>query len=153
MATTKPTFKKIRSVTLPVLKLVPKEERFILFIGPMHLGKTTGALKADDGDGSTPKKAKMEPATVAHCLDMSTGEEGVVICPAVMVNELNVNYPGETYVGRGFGVSLTKVPEKRYNIVTLSEVGVPDDIAAAGAAIRKALAEGAAKEAVAAKKK
>lgn len=142
---TKPAsqFKKIRSVTLPVLKLPKNDERYLYFVGPMHIGKTTSAKAGTDAEG---KAKAMEPATVAHCLDMSTGEEGTVICPAVMVNELNVNYPGETYVGRGFGVSLTRVPEKRYNIVSLSEVEVPDNIAAAGAAIRKALAEGIAKE-------
>lgn len=136
-------FKKLRSVTLPVLKLPKNDERYLYFVGPMHVGKTTSAKAGTDAEG---KAKPMEPATVAHCLDMATGEEGTVICPAVMVNELNANYPGETYVGRGFGVALTRVPEKRYNIVSLSEVEVPDNIAAAGAAIRKALAEGIAKE-------
>ena len=144
MATEKtaPKFKKLRTVTLAVLKLPKNGVRYIAFVGPMHIGKTTAKAAGTDAEG---KAKPMDPATVAHAVDMETGEEGVVICPAVMVNELNSNYPGEGYVGKGFEVSVTRVPEKRYNLVSLSEVEVPEATEAAIIAIRKALAQAEAK--------
>lgn len=129
-------FKKLRKVTLPVLKLPKDDERFLFIVGPMHIGKTT---QNASGDAKDDGKKKMEPAMVAHALDMSTGEEGIIICPAVLQNELNSNYPGETYVDRGFSIALTRVPEKRYNIVQLSEVEVPDEVRRAAKAIRDAI--------------
>lgn len=139
----KPKFTKLRQVTLPVLKLKPNTERYVYFIGPMHIGETIEA-KAKDG---APAKPKKEPATIAHALDMETGEEGIVICAAMLKGELNKHYPGERYVGRGFSISQTRIPDKDYNQVTICEVAVPDDVSAAGAAIRKALqmSEGALK--------
>ena len=134
MATTpanKPKFARIRTVTLPVLKLDPKAPRYLMFIGPMHVGE---AIKAGEG------KKQMEPATVAHAIDMETGEEGQLICSAMIKSQLERTYPGETYVGRGFELVSTKVPDKRYNIVTIAEVAVPEEIEAAAVAIRKASA-------------
>lgn len=110
------TFQKLKQVTLPVLKLAKGQPRYLYFKGPMHLGK-----KIDD---------QKDAATVAHCIDMETGEEGMVICPAVMVKELNEAYGGEAYVGKGFEVVLTRVPDKRYNIVSIAEVAIPDEFAA-----------------------
>lgn len=109
-------FKRVRSVTLPVLKVAKGQPRFFYFKGPMYLGE-----KID------PKK---DAATLAHCVDMETGEEGLVICTAVMRKELERNYPGDGYVGRGFELSLTMVPEKKYNIPSIAEVAVPDEILA-----------------------
>jgi hypothetical protein len=44
-----------------------------------------------------------------------------------MRSTLEEEYPGGAYVGRGFEVTLTRVPDKRYNLVTLCEVAPPDD--------------------------
>lgn len=129
----KPKFVKLRQVTLPVLKLKPGTERFVCFIGPMHVGEAIEAKKKEDG-----KPAK-EPATIAHALDMETGEEGILICSAMLKGELNKQYPVERYVGRGFGISHTRVPDKDYNIVSIVEVAPPEEVLAAVAAIRKAL--------------
>lgn len=108
-----PKFARLRAVTLSVLKLEKGQPRFLYFIGPMHKGK-----KIDD---------QKEPATLIHAMDMETGEEGVVIVPTVMQKELIENYPDESYVGKGFEVTITRDMEKKYNHVAISEVSVPDD--------------------------
>ena len=110
-------FQKIRAVTLPVLKFdkTGRAARYVALLGAMHEGR-----KIDDSK---------EPATLAHAVDMETGEEGVIICSTVLKKELNENYPGEAYVGRGFEVVITRDPEKKYNHVTLSEVSIPEELA------------------------
>jgi len=118
-----PQFKRVRSVTLPVLKLEKDKTRYIAVLGAMHKGK-----KIDD---------QKDAATIVHALDMVSGEEGVVICPTVMEKELNEGYPGEAYVGRGFEITLTRVSDKRYNIVSLAEVSIPDETQAVVDAMRK----------------
>lgn len=106
-------FTKIRSVTLPLLKVEKNTERGFFFHGPMYLGE-----KVD------PKK---DPATLAHVFDVETGAEGVLICPAVMQSELLRNYDAAGYVGKCFSVTMTRIPEKNYNMVTLDEIAAPDD--------------------------
>lgn len=112
--TTAPKFQRVRSVTLPVLKLEKGQTRYIAVLSAMHKGK-----KIDD---------QKEAATIIRAVDMTTGEEGQIIVPTVMEKELIENYPGESYVGRGFEVTLTRVPEKRYNIVSLAEVSIPEEM-------------------------
>lgn len=107
------TFQKIRQVTLPVLKLEKGKPRYLFVLAPMTVGK-----KIDD---------QKEAATVMHAVDMESGEEGLVIVPTVMQKELNESYPNGSYVRKGFEVILTRVPEKRYNIVSICEVAPPDD--------------------------
>jgi hypothetical protein len=51
-------FRKIRSVTLPVLKMTEGVERFFKFVSEMYLGK-----QIDD---------KKEPATLAQVIDLET---------------------------------------------------------------------------------
>jgi hypothetical protein len=135
-------FQKLRQITLPVLKMSPGKMRYVAFIGPMHVGRE---LKG--GKNVDPSKPKKEPAVVAHCLDMETGEEGTLICAAMLRSELDDNYPGGAYVGRGFEISHTRTPDRDYNIVSVCEVSVPDNIAASVAAIRKAMSGSATKAA------
>lgn len=141
MATATPSkFTRIRSVTLPVLKIEPgKDARFIYVVGPMTLGK-----KIDD---------QKEPATIMHSIDMDTGEEGVVICSTVLKNELNTNYPGESYIGKGFEVSMTRDREKKYNHCSIAEVAVPDELLGALKAKADAVAKATAATAGKAKAK
>jgi len=102
---------KKRQVTLPVLKIEKNTTRYFYFKEAMHTGK-----KIDD---------QKEAATIAHAIDLATGEEGLVICPAVMVKELNEAYPANGYVGKCFELILTRVPDKRYNLVSLCEIEDP----------------------------
>jgi hypothetical protein len=107
-------FKKTRVVTIPTFKLKTGIEYFFKFQTPMELGKEI-------------KNSTMGRATVLRGLDLETGELGIVICRSVLQNELNEQYPGESYVGRCFSVSLYKVPEKRWTGVNLSEVSDPTE--------------------------
>lgn len=128
-------FQKIKAVTLPVLKLELNETRYIAILGAMHEGK-----KIDD---------KKEPATLAHAVDMRTGEEGLLICATVLKKELQENYPGEDYVGKGFEITKHRDPEKKYNVFSIAEVSIPEEIAPSIDAMRtrSARAESAARKA------
>jgi hypothetical protein len=105
-------FKKIRAVTMPVLKIKKGVEYFLKLTTPMALGKEI-------------KGSNMGPATVCQAVNLETAELGQVICPYVLVKELHEAYPGDAYVGKCFSLVLTPVPGKRYNAVQLSEVGDP----------------------------
>lgn len=107
------TFKKLKQITLPVLKLAKGQARYIFCLGAMYEGK-----KMDD---------KKDPATLLHAVDMETGEEGLIICPMIMQKELRESYPNAGYVGKGFELVVTKAEGVKYNHVTLCEVAPPDD--------------------------
>ena len=108
------TPKVLKNVTLPVLKLkAAGNARYFKITGPMHLGK-----KIDD---------QKEAATICTAIDCASGEVGQIVCPTVMQKELNENYPKDAYVGKFFELVLTRVPEKKYNIVTLTEIADPTE--------------------------
>ena len=106
-------FKKVRNVTIPLIKIENDELRYFFFKGAMHEGK-----KIDEKD----------PAILAHVIDLESGQEGQIICPTILVKELNENYGGNSYVGKSFEIVKTRVPEKRYNIVTITEVATPEEV-------------------------
>lgn len=108
-------FTKIRAVTLPVFKIDKGEERGFYFASPIFMGE-----KIDD---------KAAPSMV-NCADLESGEIGRLILPQVMETELRKGYPDQSYVGKCFAVLLTRVPEKRYNIVQLSEIAPPEGFVA-----------------------
>lgn len=111
---TKFTPKVLRNVTLPVLKLTADgKPRYFKLTGPMHLGK-----KIDD---------QKEAATICNATDCETGEVGQIVCPTIFQKELNEQYPKDAYVGKFFEVILTRVPEKKYNIVGLTEIADPTE--------------------------
>jgi len=104
---------RLKQVTLPVIKLVKDVPLYMWVKGPMHVGK-----KIDD---------QKEAATIMEIVDCETGQLGLVICGAVMAKELNEGYPGDSYVGKFFEVTPTRVPEKRYNIYSICEIADPRD--------------------------
>lgn len=106
-------FRKIRQVTLPVLKLEKGTPRYIYILSAMYEGEKIDANKS--------------PAVLIHAVDIETGEEGNVICPAVMQSELEKHYPNNEYVRKAFEVVVTRAPGKDYNLVTIAEVAPPDD--------------------------
>ena len=108
-------FKRLKVVTLPVLKLAPNKTRYIKILSPITVGKTI-----DD---------KKEPAHICEGLDLQSLDMGIVVCPIVLRNELQTNYPAEKYVGRSFEITVSRAPGKSYNHVTLIEVAEPDDLA------------------------
>lgn len=110
-------FKVKKNVTLPVIKLKPGEEAYLQFTGPMHVGKDTGQVM---------NGRKMDPATIAEVMDLSTGELGVLICATVLQKELNDGYPDDSYIGKAFAITVTKVPEKKYNLYSIIEIEVDE---------------------------
>jgi hypothetical protein len=106
-------FKVKKSVTLPVIKLATGVERYLMFTGPMHQSKDTGQVM---------NGKKMDPATVAEVMDLQTGEVGVLICATVLQTEISEGYPDAGYVGRAFAITMTKVPEKKYNLYSILEI-------------------------------
>lgn len=115
MATAKsnPAFKKIRSVTVTLLKLENNQPRYLYVTAPMFMGE-----KID---------AKKDAAILLPVVDMETGEEGNVIAPAILQGELVKTYGGAEYVGKGFEVTKSRDPSVKYNHVSISEVGLPDE--------------------------
>jgi hypothetical protein len=110
-------FRVKRAVTLPVLKLTPGEERYLQFITAMKIGKPVATVVGGK---------QMEPATIAEVVDLQTGEQGILICATVLQKELHENYPNDDYVGRAFAITVTKVPEKKYNLYSILEIE-PDE--------------------------
>lgn len=124
-----------KHVTLPLLKIKPNgAPAFVRFEGAMHLGER---IKGAATEGT--KAAKMEPATLAHVLDLTTGEEMQIICPLLLRERLSENYPKDSYVGKQFRITLTREEGKKYNLVGLQEIEVdPDDIGTPGVATLEA---------------
>lgn len=116
MATTQaaPQFKRTKQVTLPVLKMKPGVERFVKLTEAIRTGK-----KVSD---------TMQAAEVCPAIDLVTGQRGLLIVPFVMQQDLKEHYPENSYVGKCFGVMFTRIPGKRYNIPTISEIEAPDVI-------------------------
>lgn len=109
--------KVLKMVTLPVLKMTADgKPRYFWFKGPMHVGK-----KIDD---------QKEAATLLEAVDCETGQVGQIVVPTVMRKELGEQYPKDAYVNKFFEVILTRVSNKNYNIVGLTEIADPrEDLA------------------------
>lgn len=101
-------FKIKKFVTLPHIKLSPGQDYYLRFDTVMHLGK---AIEKD-----------REPATLAQVTNMETGEVGEIICSQLLRENLNEAYPNDAYLGLIFHIRLTKVPDKKYNLVHIAEV-------------------------------
>lgn len=116
MTTLKFTIKK--NVTLPLLKIVANSTRYFKMTGAMFIGKEIEGGRKDAA--GNPQK----PATLAHCVDLETGEEGQFIVSHVLYSELNGAYPDDSYVGKSFAFSFTRPAGKKYNLVTIAEIEV-----------------------------
>jgi len=117
-------FKRVKTVTLPVLKLVPGKLRYLKILSPITIGKAI-----DD---------KKEPAHICTAVDLESYEIGIVVCPLIMRKELSENYAGDGYVNKCFEIVVTRAPGKAYNHVTLIEVAEPDEFEANYEAARTA---------------
>lgn len=111
-------FKKVKNVTLPLIKLENKREYFLRFDGAMHQGKTV-----DD---------KKEPPIMAEVTDMETGEQGLIILGQVLRENLKAAYPEDSYVGKIFSIEKS-APEgaRKYSLWNIAEVEEEADSAAA----------------------
>ena len=115
-------FKISRRVTLPLFKIASGTTLYIKSEGAMYLGKEVTASR---NAGATEKKK--EPATIMNVVNLETGEQGQIICGAVLKGIFNDEYPDEAYVGLAFMIEMHKVPGKDYNGYTVTEIEVESE--------------------------
>lgn len=107
-------FKKIRSVTQSVLKLENGQARYVFVLAPMHMGEKIDSDK--------------DEAILLPVVDMETGEEGIVIAPSILQNELVKSYGATGYVAKAFEIVKSRPDMKvKYNHVSICEVAPKDD--------------------------
>lgn len=114
------SFKRVKNLTLDVLKFVENEPRYVKITGPIHLGKAQKKSKGDD-DGK-----EREPAHLATCINLEDGAECQIIVSAVVLSVLTDEYPGEAYVGKCFAITKkTRVAGKQYFPYGVEEIEDP----------------------------
>jgi len=111
-------FRKIKNITLPLLKMDAETLYYVKIIKAMYLGKAI-----DD---------KKEAATLADVINLETGETVQIICPTVLRQTLNEHYPNDSYVGKCFELvkHLVKAADTgalKYNTFNVAEIAEPED--------------------------
>ena len=110
-----------RRVNVPLLKAVIGEPIYVKILTPIYQGKDMPAQ---------PGKKKMDPARLAKCVDLNTGELVEIIINAVLQSILVEEYPDNEYVGMFFQITkFAKATGKGYNPYVVNElepVAVPD---------------------------
>jgi hypothetical protein len=111
------TFTKKKSVTVPVLKLMPDQPAYIMVESAMQISKQIEVKKVGD--------KPMEPATIMHCTDLNTDSECILIVGKMLASVINETYPTGDYVGKCFEViNHGKRGDKKYNAYSLTEIEV-----------------------------
>jgi hypothetical protein len=111
-------FKRVKNLTLDILKFVENNPRHVKITGPIHLGKEQKSSKGDD--------KKREPAHLAPCINLEDGAECQIIVSAVVLSVLNDEYPGEAYVGKCFAITKkNRVEGKQYFPYSVEEIEDP----------------------------
>src|SRR5216684_5393072 len=110
-------FKRVKNLTLDLLKFVENQPRHVKITGAIHLGK----------DQKTDKEGKKrEPAHLAPCINLDDGAECQIIVAAVVLSVLNDEYPNEAYIGRCFEiVKKNRVEGKQYFPYGVEEIEDP----------------------------
>lgn len=115
--------KKIKTVSVTVLRQVDETAMFVMFTTPPFLGKEI-------------KGSRMAAARIAYVLNLETGEVQQMIMNSVLESALGEAYPKWTWVGRSFSITPHKPDEgrsKRYRTYSIDEIETPEGIPAAGA--------------------
>jgi hypothetical protein len=130
-------FKVAKKVTHQQIKLEPGVEYAFRLESAIYLGKeNTRKPDIRELKHGEPAAEKQTPPHLLHVVQLDTGEEGVIVCPSVLVSELEENYPESTegagdwdYVGRYFQITiLGKKAGKRYHTVSITELLVDEDL-------------------------
>lgn len=109
-------FKRIKNLTLDILKFVELEPRHVKITGPIHLGKEQKKGKGDE------EKAR-EPAHLAPCINLEDGSECQIIVAAVVLSVLEDEYPSGSYVGKCFAITKkNRVAGKQYFPYSVEEI-------------------------------
>jgi hypothetical protein len=138
------TFKKIKNLTLDILKFVVDEPRNVKITGPIHLGK---AQKKGKGDDDTKER---EPAHLASCINLDDGSECQIIVSAVALSVLTDDYPNDSYVGKCFEITKKKRVEGKqyfpYGVIEIEDPAITKAAEEAKAAAAAKAAEDAKAE-------
>lgn len=117
-------YKKVKSVTVALIKMSENKEYVFKLTGPIAVGKELkNGPKGEDGHAR--KAAELVPVT-----DMETGEEGQIIVGTTLKSELEEAYPGESYIGRVFEIVKHNLREgvggSRYRTYSVTEVSIEE---------------------------
>lgn len=88
-------FKVLKTVSLPLKSLAEGDLAHVKMETAIRLGEK---LKGKANE-------KKEPAHLANVIDLDTGEEMLMIIPAVLKSSLEDNYKDESYVGKAFQIT------------------------------------------------
>jgi hypothetical protein len=118
----KPVRKKL--LTRPVLKWEVSKPKYLKIEASMHIGKEIKSRSEKEGD------KKKDPATIAHVIDLTTGEPAQIIVNAVLKSVLIDEYPGDAYVGKCFSITKqARQPGKQYDPFQIEEIEDPTEVA------------------------
>ena len=112
-------FKRVKNLTLDILKFVEQQTRHVKITGAIHLGKEQKSSRGGEDK-------KREPAQLAPCINLEDGTECQIIVSAVVLSVLNDEYPGEAYVGKCFAITKkNRVEGKQYFPYSVEEIEDP----------------------------
>jgi len=110
----------LRQVSQNLLKLRSGDQVYVQVTGPMAKAKPQKNASSED--------KKKEPPTLLPVTNLETGEIQVIICGSVLVDLLNDEYPGDTYVNKGFAILIKEKKDgkggKTYNTYDVREIAV-----------------------------
>lgn len=115
-------------VTLPLWKWQDGVEKAFRIETPIVLGKAVkdrgpAGVKGEEKGG--PKGVQMEPAHICNVTNLETGELMQIITGSVLKGNLEDNYPDQSYVGKCFISTQSKIEGKRYKGYSLAEIEAP----------------------------
>lgn len=114
-------FKVIAHVTRELVKLVDDQPLFVKFDGPM---KQSDPITKKDG---TVVASDMAPPVIAPVTELENGIVGEIICPTVLEEELNKQYPDQKYVGKCFRLIKHRLQGKKYSTFEILEIEIEAD--------------------------
>jgi len=110
-------FTKKKTVTVPILKLMPDQPVYIRVESQMEISKQVAGAKVEG--------KKMEPATIMFCTNLDSDTECLLIVGTMLKSVIEESYPNQAYVGLCFEVTNHgKRGDKKYNAYSLVEIEV-----------------------------
>lgn len=109
-------FRKVRSVTRPVLKLEVNTEYYLKIEEVFRTEVLTEEQRAKS------KYPESESITLVNVTDLETGEAMQLVVRTVFSAELIEAYPGDAYVGKCFAVKMSNADGKRYKVFSIQEI-------------------------------
>ncbi len=112
-----PKFRKVASITRPVLKLDDGATHYILIEEPFRVEKLSEEQRRKS------KFPESEEIVLCNVTDLETGEAMQLVVRTVFRSELEQAYPNGGYVGTSFEVKMSDAGAgKRYKLFSIAEV-------------------------------